>query len=54
MVLVCKFYGLPLENEEEFVDVKTKFITTPGLFESEALVTACIYQDSIPKGQAQQ
>jgi hypothetical protein len=51
---VCKFYGLPLENEEEFVDVKTKFITTPGLFESEALVTACIYQDSIPKGQAQQ
>jgi hypothetical protein len=44
----------PLENEEEFANVKTKFITRLGLFVSEALVTTWIYQDFTPKGQAQQ
>jgi hypothetical protein len=43
----------PLKNEEEFVDVKTKFITRLGLFVLQALVIAWIYQDFISKGQAQ-
>ncbi len=48
-----QFAWPPLENEEEFAHVKTKFIEGLGLFGSEALVTG-IYRDSSPKGQARQ
>jgi hypothetical protein len=48
-----QFAWPPLENEEEFAHVKTKFIAGLGLFGSEALVTG-IYRDSSPKGQARQ